>query len=205
MELKTLQPATTPENWRLFTSRKADPAFLEFSEQIFARDNDTCQFCGFQAPKYQEIINLDQNYRNNKAANLATACLFCAQCFFLESVGKSDTSGGTVIYLPELTQAEVNGLCHAIFSAIFNEVNTDDAQSVYRTLKLRSKIVEKNLGEGMSNPATLGQLFIDTNIKEQPEVLESFVKDLRLLPSRDKFSKQIREWAMIAPDYGIND
>ncbi len=94
--------------WRLFAARKADTAFANFSEKILERDRYTCQFCGFQAKQFQEVVNLDHNYRNNKAANMATACCFCAQCFFIEAVGQSEYGGGTLIYLPEVKQVDLN-------------------------------------------------------------------------------------------------
>ena len=65
-----------------------------------------------------ETINLNSNYADNKKDNLITACGLCAQCFFLEAIGKSDFGGGVLIYLPELRQSELNALCHAIFASI---------------------------------------------------------------------------------------
>lgn len=183
-----------PGVWRLFAARKADQAFLQFSERVWERDNYTCQFCGFQARLYQEVINLDQDYRHNKIDNLVTACCFCTQCFFLEAVGKNDYGGGNIVYLPEIEQASLNGLCHVLFCAIANATNyRADAQAIYRSLKLRTQSVEEQLGEGMSNPAMLGQLLIETGTNP-----DTILKDLRLLPSRTKFNQQIEDWAAAA-------
>lgn len=194
MPFHPLQLDAKSGNWRLFAARKADPAFRKFSEKVWQRDNYTCQFCGFQARIYQEIVNLDRNYRNNKIDNLTTACCFCTQCLFLEAVGKSDYGGGTLIYLPEMTQPELDGLCHVLFCAIANATNyRADAQSVYRSLKLRAQPVEEKLGEGMSQPAVLGQLLIETDTPS-----EIILQDLRLLPSRSKFNQQIEDWAKAA-------
>ena len=102
--LYNLQLSAMPDAWRLFLIRKNDDAFFEFSKKILTRDEYTCQFCGFQASEYQEIVNLDQNYRNNSMTNMVTACCFCAQCFFLEAVGKDDYGGGVLIFLPEMSQ-----------------------------------------------------------------------------------------------------
>jgi intracellular multiplication protein IcmJ len=185
--------------WRLFTIRKADPAFLAFSKKILERDQYTCQFCGFQAKQYQEIVNLDHNYHNNKANNLVTACCFCTQCFFLEAVGKNEYGGGTLIYLPEITQNELNSFCHVLFCAITNATDySSDAQNIYRTLKLRAKLVEQNIGEGMQNPALLGQMLIDSQIKDRAKISEEILSKLRLLPSHEKFSEQIKAWAAAA-------
>jgi intracellular multiplication protein IcmJ len=194
MPLYPLALSAKPGTWRLFAARKADPAFHKFSERVWERDNYTCQFCGFQARLYQEVVNLDQDYRNNKIGNLVTACCFCTQCFFLEAVGKNDYGGGVIIYLPEIGQAELNGLCHVLFCAIANATNyRPDAQAVYRSLKLRTQMVEEQLGEGLSNPATLGQMLIETSTAN-----ETLLQKLRLLPSRTKFNQQIEDWASAA-------
>lgn len=188
-----------PAGWRVFSSRKNSPRFKELAEKVFARDEHTCQYCGFQATQFQEVLNKDQNYGNSKLSNLVTSCCFCAQCFFLESINYNDYGGGTVIYLPQLTQAELNGLCHVLFCAIANATSyRADAQSLYRSLKFRAQIVEQTLGEGMSNPARLGQVIIDAPVKNRAEIGQKIFKDLRLLPSRTKFNEQINTWAEAA-------
>lgn len=194
MALHSLTLSAKSGIWRLFAARKTDPAFLKFSERVWERDNYTCQFCGFQARLYQEVVNLDADYRNNKLDNLVTACCFCTQCLFLEAVGKNDYGGGNIIYLPEIEQASLNGLCHVLFCAIANATNyRADAQAIYRSLKMRTQPVEDQIGEGMSNPSLLGQLLIESNTPP-----ENLLKDLRLLPSRTKFNQQIEDWAAAA-------
>ncbi|MBA2654557.1 MAG: HNH endonuclease [Gammaproteobacteria bacterium] len=188
-----------PGNWRLFSARKADPAFLKFSERIFLRDNYTCQFCGFQARQFQEVVNLDRNFYNTKFSNMVTSCCFCAQCFFLEAVGRSDYGGGRLIFLPEIAQADLNGLCHVLFCAIANASSyRTDAQSIYRNLKFRSQLVEQELGEGMSNPRLFGQILIETDTRAMDRVNDEIFSKLRLLPSRTKFNVQIETWAEAA-------
>ena len=109
---RELKLMASPGAWRLYSGRKADSRFKAFEQKVFQRDKYTCQFCGFQARLFQDIVNLDGDYSNNRPVNLATACCFCAQCFFLESVGVGGYGGGTLVYLPELSQAEVNSLCY---------------------------------------------------------------------------------------------
>jgi intracellular multiplication protein IcmJ len=196
--LQTLQLSIISGGWRFFISRKRDKAFAKFSERVWVRDNYTCRYCGFQARQHQEVVNLDQNFRNNKLSNLVTACCFCTQCFFLEQVGQGDYGGGTLIYLPEITQSELNGLCHVLFCAIANATDyRTDAQNIYRNLKLRSKIIEEKLGEAMTNPATLGQVFANAAL-DPKESLPTWLSSIRLLPARAKFSQQIETWAAAA-------
>lgn len=187
-----------PAGWRVFTARKADPAFIAFSKKVLRRDNYTCQFCGFQAREYQEITNLDQNYTHNKLSNLVTTCCFCAQCFFLEAVGEGGYGGGTLVYLPEITQNSLDSFCHVLFCAIANDTGyKNTAQNIYRNFKLRSQIVDDQFGEGTSNPGVLGRLLIESNASELQNY-DKILENLRLLPSRASFRVQIERWATTA-------
>jgi intracellular multiplication protein IcmJ len=180
--------------WRLYSARQADPRFKAFEKKVFERDHYTCRFCGFQARSLQEVVNLDGNYTHNKLENLATSCCFCAQCFFIESVGVGGYGGGTLIYLPELSQVELNSLCHVLFCAITNDTGyKSTAQSIYRSFKFRSQPVEEKFGEGTSDPSIFGRLLIDSNT--DAEKSDQLFQDIRLLPSRAKFRRQIERWA----------
>lgn len=184
--------------WRMYSARKADERFKAYEQKIFQRDRYTCQFCGFQANLFQEIINVDNNYANNKTSNLLTACCFCSQCFFIESVGVGGYGGGTLIYLPELTQTELNSLCHVLFCAITNDTGyKTSAQNIYRSFKFRSALIEEKFGEGTSDPAIFGQLMIDAGVDKE-EIRNQLFMNVRLLPSRAKFRKQIEKWAASA-------
>ena len=158
----------------------------------------TCQLCGFQAMLYQDIVNLDGDYSNNRMNNLVTACCFCAQCFFIESVGVGGYGGGTLVYLPEVSQSEVNSLCHVLFCAITNDTGyKNSAQTIYRSFKFRSQIVEDKFGEGTSDPSIFGHLLIDSGPITDETSAKIFM-NIRLLPSRAKFRKQIEQWAASA-------
>jgi len=197
MNLLDIKLTASESNWRLFMLRKADPAFLAFQQKILSRDQYTCQFCGFQAKQHMEVINQDNNYLNNRMSNLVTACTLCAQCFFLEAVGKSDFGGGTLIYLPEMTQNELNALCHNLFySLAMGNANAQHSKNIYRDLKLRSQPIEEELGEGMSNPALYGQLLIDAKNKNKQKLHQDLIPKLRLLPNIKRFGAQIEEWAL---------
>lgn len=196
MELRTIALYAKENNWRLFMMRKADPAFLAFKQKVLERDQYTCQFCGFQSQYHLEIINLDQNYLNNRMKNLATACPLCVQCCFLETVGKTELGGGTLIYLPEMNQSTLNALCHILFAKIVDGTDNFEktARNIYRSLRLRSQLVEKELGEGLSNPALCGQMLIDVNIENKSAFIKAFNAKIRLLPDMNKFSVQLDQW-----------
>jgi intracellular multiplication protein IcmJ len=193
-----LKLMASPSAWRLHSARNADDRFKMHEKRVFDRDKYTCQFCGFQARLYQDVVNLDGNFSNNKIDNLVTACCFCSQCFFMESVGVGGYGGGTLIYLPELSQPELNSLCHVLFCAITNDTGyKNSAQTIYRGFKLRSQAIEDKFGEGTSDPAIFGHLLIDSGHIEDDRS-ERLLHDVRLLPSRAKFRKQIEGWAASA-------
>lgn len=200
--LRTIVLTATANSWRLFMLRRSDPAFLTFQKKIHERDHYTCQFCAFQAREHLETININGNYLDNKKSNLVTACGFCAQCFFLEAVGKSDFGGGVLIYLPEMTQNELNALCHTLFASMLCRLKTaSHAKNIYRSLKLRAQIVDEKVGEGLSNPAQFGQMLIEASEKHKTiSAADSIMASLRLLPNMARFSNELIAWLR----FGIN-
>lgn len=197
--MRPLSLQASPANWQRFIARRLSPGFLKVAEQIWRRDRYTCQYCEFQAKEYMDVVNHDQNYSNNKAANLVTACGFCSQCFFLESVGLDDISGGQLIFLPEISQEQLNSFCHVLFCAMSSKAQyQDNAQIVYRNLKARNKPVEAVLGDGGSDPRKLGAVLVEYQALPTAQTPQHFLKDIRLLPLQAKFSKQLEVWAKSA-------
>jgi intracellular multiplication protein IcmJ len=199
-ELYPLTLRAVPGIWRMFSARKGDTAFRAFAQKVYQRDNYTCQFCGFQAKEYQEVINLNHDYYYNKLSNLVTACCFCSQCLFLESIGIEEYGGGTLIYLPEVSQGKLNAFCHVLFCAITNDTGyKSSAQTIYRTFKFRSQVIEDKYGEGSSDPAAFAQLLLNVGTGPEYKKIEgSILKNVCLLPSMSKFRKQIERWAATA-------
>src|SRR3990167_8044741 len=193
-----LELAVNLSGWRFFARRKEDKKFLPVAKRVFERDQYICQYCGFQAKEYLDVVNVDGNYRNNKLSNMITSCCFCSQCLFLQAVGLDEMSGGQLIYLPEMTQMDLNSFCHVLFCAMGNSTGyQDSAQSIYRSFKFRSQIVENKFGSGTSNPSVFGQMIIEYQ-DQFPYQGQQVLKDLRLLPSNAKFKVQLEAWATAA-------
>ena len=184
------------QNWVNFVKRDSSESFSQTKERIQQRDQGTCCYCGFQAESSMLVINKDGNYANNSMVNMHTACPLCVQCLFLEQSDKvGSSSGGTLIYLPEISQEELNGLTHVMFCSIANAtVHEEIAQQLYNSLRLRKKYVENAYGELNSDPVALGCSLINTPTKDQ-SIPARVLKDLRLLASMTKFREQIVEWS----------
>lgn len=188
----TLQASAT--NFQAFLARKRHPVFQKLAKEVYAHDHYTCQYCGFQSQQHMEVVNRDNNYDNNKRSNFATACIFCAQCNFLNGLAAGYYGGGVLIFLPELSQGKLNGLSHVLLQTM--EANGDykeAAQNIYQALRNRATLVESKLGEGMSQPDHFGKVLIDyqRNHKKTPAEL---LDKLRLLPLRSCFKQEIDDW-----------
>jgi intracellular multiplication protein IcmJ len=199
-----LELTVNPDNWRIFNGRKTDPRFTPVRDKVLARDNFTCQFCGFQAKEHQEIVNQNGDFHNNQLDNLVTSCVFCAQCTILPAVGTA-YGGGKLVYLPEMSQVELNSFCHVIFCAMTNKTGyLETAQTAYRNFRFRTKPIEEKFGASTSNPNIFCQLLLN-NDAFNPQMAHSVLKDMRLLPIYAKFKKELEDWAAAAVEELANE
>lgn len=194
MELLPITLTAKRGNWQRFTARKANKAFLNVRDKVFSRDDYACRYCGFQAKQYQEVVNFDQNYSNNTLDNLVTACHFCAQCFFLDSVGLDGKSGGTIIYLPEINQADLNHFCRTLFCSMLRDAPyKGKLQAAYLSLLDRAKTIEEIFGPNTQEPTVFGQTLIDSGLTE-PQLKSPVFNELKLLPNRKYYKAQAEYW-----------
>ncbi len=194
MDLLPIRLSAKRGNWQRATSRKANKTFLNVRDKVFARDDFTCRYCGFQAKQYQEVVNIDQNYENNAFDNLATACNFCAQCFFLDSLGLDGKSGGTLIYLPEISQADLNHFCRTLFCSMLRDAPyKGKLQAAYLSLMDRAKTIEEVFGPHTEEPAVFGQTMIDSGLSTA-QLGHPIFTDIKLLPARKYFKTQTEYW-----------
>ena len=181
-------------NWRKFQDRKQSKRFLSVQKQIFKRDNNSCRFCGFISEKYQEVVNLDQDYTHNTLSNLVTSCSFCAQCFFLDGVGTNADTGGEIIHCPEISQTDLNNFCRVLFCSMDKETPyKNKLQSVYLSLRDRKKAIEDCFGPESSTPKVFGQGLIDTQL-DQEKLQHPLMKEVKLLPLKRVFKEPIDYW-----------
>jgi intracellular multiplication protein IcmJ len=118
------------------TSEKAAAQMAAIRPKILERDSHTCRFCGFHSAKYQEVVALNANPDDIRPDNLATACIFCHQCFDLEK--SSLMNSGVLVWLPEIGQAEVNNIARAIYVARISQGSmADAAKSALESLMAR--------------------------------------------------------------------
>lgn len=191
-----LVPTVTAQrgNWQRYHARKRNKAFLALAKSVHNRDKFTCRFCGFQAQQYQYVVNIDHNYSNNKSANLATACAFCAQCFFVDSLEIDGNTGGWIIYLPEITQSDLNHFCRVLFCSMLRDAPyKGKLQTCYLSLQDRGKEIDNVFGPNSCKANTFGQALIDSGVGSDG-LQHAMLTDFRLLPDRKFFTKEIKYW-----------
>ncbi len=199
--MKPINLTASEGNWRLFMLRGQDKKFENYKNKVLARDSYTCCFCGFKSKERLSIVNLDNNYTNNKLSNMASACTLCTQCFFIESIGQSDFGGGNLILLPEINQGQLNALCHVLFAQMVLGTNNESyAKSVYRGLKLRAQSIEKQLGEGMSQPSVYGRVLVECSQPEAKQLHNNYTQQMRLLPAIHRFTLDIQHSCIASID-----
>jgi intracellular multiplication protein IcmJ len=121
-------------------------------DRIFARDNHTCNFCGFQSKKFQLVLDRSKTElakQDNKIAALTgddalvTSCIFCHQCFHLEKV--ADMKSGTLIWMPELTQPQLHHLARSIYVARITQGPMADMarRTLEMIMKRREEAIER--------------------------------------------------------------
>ena len=169
------------------SGKQANPLTKEQKEQIFARDNHTCQCCGFVSEKYQQVLHKDNNLNNHDPDNLITACIFCHQCYDLTQV--ADMKSGTLVWLPEISQAKLNNMARAIYIA---RISQGDMATVARdTLDMIMKRREEAKRRiSTDDPFILATVLNDyLNLKQYSQRLKK-LKGIRLFPLDRRIVKE---------------
>lgn len=159
----------------------------DVKQQALTRDEYTCRYCGFQSRKYQEINYIGKGGKPAGAADYATACTFCHQCFHVERVDRMQS--GAVIWLPEIGQAALHHICRAIYVARISQgPMADAARDAMEALLARKEESKNRLGtDSPKIMATVLQDFLEVaEYKNRAAKLKGF----RLLPLDRRIIKE---------------
>jgi intracellular multiplication protein IcmJ len=181
-------------HWQAFAGRQSQESFLRLASKVLERDDYSCRYCGFKSQQFQVVVNIDQNYQNNDLSNLATACSLCSPCFFIDALGKHTKGFGTIIYLPEISQADLNHFCRALFCSMLRDSPyKGKLQAVYLSLSERAQAVETLFGKDTQIPMLFGQTLIDSELSPA-QMNHPLFFDLKLLPLRKFFQEEATYW-----------
>lgn len=159
----------------------------ELKDKILARDNNTCQCCGFRSEKYQEIHFINGDSSDHSEKNLATTCIFCHQCFDLEKV--SQMRAGVLLWLPEIEQKQLHHIARAIYVARISQgPAAEAARKSLDVMMQRREEVRKRLGT--DDPQILAGVMRDYLGDGHYRVRDKKLKGVRLFPLDRRIIKE---------------
>ena len=166
-------------------------ALRKIRDKILARDNYTCQACGWVSRQWQEIHHRNADHADHQEKNLVTLCPLCHQVFHLPQAAA--TNGGTIIWLPEVEQAELNLICASLFVAMRHPKGkwASSARAIEGVFQGRIAVAEDFLGR--ANPGFLAQALLRLR-PDQFEKRNELTRALRLLPHPSRFQSEIEYW-----------
>jgi len=152
------------------------------AEHILKRDDFACRFCGFRAVQYQRLAPTAEGF--------VTACGFCEQAMALERAGMM--GAGVLIWLPEITQAELNHIARAIYVARADEGSAmaDIAVRALDALMARRTEAKKRLGS--DDPLLLATILHENLTDGERAAAIPKLDGIRLMPL-DKYMVRGKE------------
>jgi len=151
-----LMPGAKRGRWRSNRgTESSDRDFGMVRPKVLARDGGKCVFCGLKIDK-MHVHHVNDNHEVNDMPNLVTVDELCHAVNHVGLTGKT----AVMIYMPGVTQVDVNHLCRTIAVAIsFGGETGEKAQ------KLSDMIIAKfsppvAQSFGSSSPADFGNALI---------------------------------------------
>lgn len=170
-------------------SGSADSGFLskEQKQKILERDDYTCQCCGFQARKYQDVLHLNGDLSDCSDDNLAATCIFCHQCFNLDQV--STMRSGVLLWLPEISQTDLHHMVRAVYVARISQgPMAEAARRTLDALMKRREAVRARIGT--DDPYILATILKDYLTPQHYERRTEKIEGIRLFPLDRRIIKE---------------
>ncbi len=159
----------------------------ELKQKIFERDSHTCQCCGFQSKKYQDIHFLNGAETDMRPENMVTTCIFCHQCFNLDKI--SVMRSGVLIWLPEIEQGPLHHIARAIYVARISQGPiADAARRGLEILMHRREEARNRLGT--DDPQILATVLKDYISPKSYEARTAKLDGIRLFPLDRRIIKE---------------
>jgi len=157
-----------------FSSKPAVKLDKKKAERTLQRDDFTCRFCGFRSEHYQRIVP----YEQAGDPPFATACGFCEQSFMLDRTGLAGAA--VLIWLPELSQAELNHVVRAVYVARASK-NTLTASATRTLDALMARRADAKKRIGSDDPLLLATVVHESLSSEEFNAVEGKLDGIRLL------------------------
>jgi hypothetical protein len=174
-------------------------------QRVHSRDKNHCLFCGWHErnDKHRKVSSLTGVYEEHTSpTHLVTSCIICELTQRLVMTG--NLGAGDLVYLPELSQAQLNELARAVYFAKLSNVKEclDAAEPLVSYISDdRRVLAAQYIGVSPFNLLNLASALRerdDITYKKRHE----FLKPLRIWPDLKYLSKVIgADWAYATKNY----
>jgi hypothetical protein len=158
--------------------------YLAIKKQIIAESHSECAGCGViieEGEIAQSVIAPVDKAHRKQTKNWRLYCRLCAKVRFFDRYGVTYDGNDRMIYLPELTQAELNHLYRALKRHIIEKSQSSlEAKQRYNELLTLSEPLMQENALDLSHPGVMA--FYMQNKSKQ---FATQVKGIRLLPGLD--------------------
>lgn len=159
----------------------------ELKTKVFERDDNTCQYCGFQSLKYQDVVFKNAVSSDQRLDNMTTACIFCHQCFNLEQA--SLMRSAVLIWLPEMDQVTLHHVARAIYVARISQGGmANAARQGLDLLVQRREEARKRIGT--DDPFILSSVLRDYITDKHYDRRREKLEGIRLFPLDRRIIKE---------------
>lgn len=176
------------------TSDEADAGFKKVRPEIIERDDSTCQFCNFKAPKYQEVHHLNDIHSDNRPENLITACCLCHAA---HHVGLSGTlQKGCLIFLDPalgISQADLNQIVRSLWIGETSKSPEISMSCVSMLSRLHKANVPARRLIGSSDLSVLSDFLLALD-DDKYQVRDDYLSGIYFLPYKEYYKPHIDYW-----------
>jgi len=149
---------------------------------VFRRDFHSCRYCGFQSEKYQICAGA----ASEDPDALRTVCIFCDQVLHVDVIPKQRS--GCLVWLPELSQAELNRAMPEIYALrISRGPKADQARAILNRIMKRREEARENFGS--DDPLELIRRLQDCG-EDRGEIDRLAVRGLRVMPLDRRITRE---------------
>lgn len=184
MDLIPLTWHIKPGNWERYFARLNLKNYDNIKSIILKMYESSCAYCGYQTSELN-LVNKDFDYQNNAKINIVPACRCCTPCVLLDGFGRDPLFRGKMIYLPEMTQIQLNHFVRGVFGAIQkNSSAASRLKEVLVSFEERREYIVQIFGKNSYNPELFAQGLMDIFIDEE-RLKHPALKSVRFLPDQD--------------------
>ncbi|WP_192485056.1 MULTISPECIES: hypothetical protein [Cysteiniphilum] len=165
-------------NYHAYKLRESSKLFKKVSHKCL-QHSPYCQYCGYtnDDQKNLSIINIDGDYKNNHQRNFAVSCPLCTRTQLLDYYPMNYDAGDKMIFLDDLSQAQLNQILHALYLRYKNKEDRFELKKLYASFDCYAQTLNEVAGFELSNPG----LYVE--YASRVNAHNSLLKKSRWLPS----------------------